>query len=32
MRFTAHLMIVEMLMLHGGEAKRRIVFKLRKLR
>ena len=32
MRFTAHLMIVEMLTLHGGEAKRRIVFKLRKLR
>ncbi len=31
-RFTAHLMIVEMLTLHGGEAKRRFVFKLRKHR
>lgn len=29
-RYTAHAMIVEMLQLHGGEAKRRIVFKLRK--
>jgi hypothetical protein len=29
-RYTAHAMIVEMLQLHGGEAKRRIVFKVRK--
>lgn len=29
-RYTAHAMIVEMLQLHGGEAKRRVVFKLRK--
>ncbi len=29
-RFTAHLMIVEMLTLHGGDARRQIVFKLRK--
>lgn len=29
-RFTAHLMIEEMLRMHGGEGKRRIVFKLRK--
>lgn len=29
-RYTAHAMIVEMLQLHGGEAKRRIVFKLRR--
>jgi len=29
-RFTSHLMIVEMLQLHGGEAKRRVVLKLRK--
>lgn len=28
-RFTSHLMIVEMLTLHGGEAKRRFVFALR---
>lgn len=28
-RFTAHLMVVEMLQLHGGEARRRIVFKMR---
>lgn len=31
-RFTSHLMIVEMLQLHGGEAKRRVVIKLRKHR
>lgn len=31
-RFTAHVMIVEMLQLHGGEARKRIVFKLRKYR
>ncbi len=30
MQFTAHLMIFEMLTLHGGDARRRIVFKLRK--
>ena len=29
-RFTAHMMIVEMLALHGGQGKRRVVFKLRK--
>lgn len=29
-RFTAHLMIVEMLQLHGGEAKRRVVMKWRR--
>ena len=29
-RFTAHLMIVEMLILHGGDARRQIVFKSRK--
>jgi hypothetical protein len=29
-RFTAHLMVVEMMQLHGGEAKRRVVFKRRK--
>lgn len=29
-RFASHLMIVEMLTLHGGEAQRRFVFKLRK--
>lgn len=29
-RFASHRMIVEMLTLHGGEGKRRIVFKLRK--
>lgn len=31
-RFTSHLMVVEMLQLHGGEAKRRMVVKLRKYR
>jgi hypothetical protein len=31
-RFTSHVMIVEMLQLHGGEAKRRMVVKLRKYR
>jgi hypothetical protein len=31
-RFTSHVMIVEMLQLHGGEAKRRVVVKLRKHR
>jgi hypothetical protein len=31
-RFTAHLMIDEMLSLHGGQGKRRVVFKLRKHR
>jgi len=29
-RFTAHLMVVEMLSLHGGETRHRFVFKLRK--
>ncbi len=29
-RFAAHRMIVEMLLLHGGEAKRKLVLKLRK--
>lgn len=29
-RFTSHLMVVEMLQLHGGEAKRRVVIKRRK--
>lgn len=29
-RFTSHVMIVEMLTLHGGEGKRRIIFKHRK--
>lgn len=29
-RFTSHLMIVEMLQVHGGEAKHRVVFKLRR--
>jgi hypothetical protein len=29
-RFTAHLMVVEMIQLHGGEAKRRVVLKHRK--
>jgi len=29
-RFTTHVMIVEMLTLHGGETRRRFVFKLRK--
>ncbi len=31
-RFTAHVMIVEMLQLHGGEARKRVVFKMRKYR
>ena len=31
-RFTSHLMVVEMLQLHGGEARRRVVFKLRRHR
>lgn len=31
-RFSAHVMIVEMLQLHGGEARKRVVFKLRKYR
>ena len=31
-RFTAHRMIVEMLTLHGGETRRRVVFKVRKVR
>lgn len=31
-RFTAHVMIVEMLQMHGGEARKRVVFKLRKYR
>lgn len=31
-RFTAHVMIVEMLQMHGGEARKRIVFKFRKYR
>ncbi|HUQ70848.1 MAG TPA: hypothetical protein VM165_15060 [Planctomycetaceae bacterium] len=31
-RFTSHVMIVEMLQLHGGEAKRRVVVKWRKHR
>ena len=31
-RFTAHLMIVEMLTLHGGEGRRRIVFTNRKFK
>lgn len=30
-RFASHRMIVEMLLLHGGEARRRFVFKTRKL-
>jgi len=29
-RFTSHVMVVEMLQLHGGEAKRRVVVKLRR--
>lgn len=29
-RFTAHLMVVEMLQLHGGEAQRRVVLKFRR--
>lgn len=31
-RFSSHVMIVEMLQLHGGEARKRVVFKLRKNR
>jgi len=31
-RFTSHLMVVEMLQLHGGEAKRRVVLKHRQWR
>ena len=31
-RFTSHLMVVEMLQLHGGEAKRRVVVKMRRYR
>jgi hypothetical protein len=31
-RFTAHVMIVEMLQLHGGEARKRVVFQMRKYR
>ncbi len=31
-RFTSHVMIVEMLQLHGGEAKKRVVLKVRKYR
>ncbi len=31
-RFTAHLMIVEMLTLHGGQAERQMIFKVRKYR
>ncbi len=31
-RFSSHVMIVEMLQLHGGEARKRVVFKLRKYR
>jgi hypothetical protein len=31
-RFSAHVMIIEMLQLHGGEARKRVVFKLRKYR
>jgi len=31
-RFTSHVMIVEMLTLHGGETRHRFVFKLRKYR
>lgn len=31
-RFTSHLMILEMLTLHGGQAKRQIIFKMRKYR
>lgn len=29
-RFTSHLMVVEMLQLHGGESQRRVVWKVRK--
>lgn len=31
-RFASHVMIVEMLQLHGGEARKRVVFKVRKYR
>lgn len=31
-RFTSHVMVVEMLQLHGGEAKRRVVVKMRRYR
>ncbi|MFK7778401.1 MAG: hypothetical protein QM501_09845 [Gimesia sp.] len=31
-RFTSHLMILEMLTLHGGQAKHQIIFKVRKYR
>ena len=31
-RFTSHVMVVEMLQLHGGEAKRRMVVKVRRYR
>jgi hypothetical protein len=31
-RFAAHVMIVEMLQLHGGQAEKRVVFKFRKYR
>lgn len=31
-RFTAHSMIVEMLQVHGGESKKRVVLKARKYR
>jgi hypothetical protein len=31
-RFTSHLMVVEMLQLHGGESKRRVVVKMRRYR
>jgi hypothetical protein len=31
-RFTSHVMIVEMLQLHGGEAKKRVVLKMRRHR
>jgi hypothetical protein len=31
-RFTAHLMIVEMLTLHGGQAEHQMIFKVRKYR
>ncbi|HAW29734.1 MAG TPA: hypothetical protein DCY03_16695 [Planctomycetaceae bacterium] len=31
-RFTSHLMILEMLTLHGGQAERQIIFKVRKYR
>lgn len=31
-RFASHVMIVEMLQMHGGEARKRVVFKVRKYR